>query len=82
MLGSSSDSVKIKKIFSDPAKQDLLYEKARKLQTAHVWISLFFSIINFFIVFIYLHSLLHSLQAGNMQKNAGKNVGLDSEGTW
>ena len=81
MLRSSADSVEIEKKFSDPVKQDLLYEKARKLQTAHVWISLFFSIINFFIVFIYLHSLLHSLQAGNMQKNAGSNVGLDSEGT-
>ena len=67
-------------MFSDPAQQDALYEKARKLQTAHVWISLVFSIVNFFIVFVYLHSLLHSLQAANMAVNTGDRFGLDSEG--
>merc|ERR1711868_356222 len=42
----------------DVMKMDELYEKARRLQTAHVWISLFMSIANYIIVFYYLKVLM------------------------
>lgn len=45
----------------DVMKMDQLYERAKRLQTAHVWISLFMSIANYVILFVYLHSLLHSV---------------------
>jgi len=50
----------------DVMKMDELYEKAKRLQTAHVWISLFMSIANYVIVFFYLNRLLFGVKDGTL----------------
>jgi len=50
----------------DVMKMDELYERAKRLQTAHVWISLLMSIANYVIVFFYLHRLLFSVMHGHL----------------
>lgn len=45
----------------DVMKMDQLYERAKRLQTAHVWISLLMSVANYVVLFVYLYSILHSV---------------------
>jgi len=54
----------------DVMKMDELYEKARKLQTAHVWISLFMSIANYVIVFYYLKVLMFAVMMKTINPSA------------
>jgi len=50
----------------DVMKMDEYYERAKRLQTAHVWISLFMSIANYIIVFYYLNRLLFAVKDGKL----------------